>query len=96
MTRFYFHLTSKQDNIPDDSGKELDTLIDAYDHARVLIDKILFHVGYDDADLWKVVISNRRRCSDDRSIRCFSCCSQQTPRDNLRPLRLFNSTARTS
>jgi hypothetical protein len=58
MTRFYFHLTSKQDNIPDDSGKELDTLIDAYDHARVLIDKILFHVGYDDADLWKVVISN--------------------------------------
>jgi hypothetical protein len=58
MTRFYFHLTSKQDNIPDDSGKELDTLIAAYDHARVLIDKILFHVGYDDADLWKVVISN--------------------------------------
>jgi hypothetical protein len=34
MTRFYFHLTSKQDNIPDDSGKELDTLIDAYEHAR--------------------------------------------------------------
>jgi hypothetical protein len=27
MTRFYFHLTSKQDNIPDDSGKELDTLM---------------------------------------------------------------------
>jgi hypothetical protein len=58
MTRFYFHLTSKQDNIPDDSGKELDTLIDAYQHARVLIDKILFHVGYNDADVWKVVISN--------------------------------------
>jgi hypothetical protein len=55
---FYFHLTSKQDNIPDDSGKELDPLIDAYEHARVLIDKILFHVGYEDADLWKVVISN--------------------------------------
>jgi hypothetical protein len=58
MTRFYFHLTSKQDNIPDDSGKELDTLIDAYQHARVLIDKILFHVGYDDTDVWKVVISS--------------------------------------
>jgi hypothetical protein len=58
MTRFYFHLRSEQDNIPDDSGKELDTLIDAYEHARILIDKILFHVGYDDADLWKVVISN--------------------------------------
>ena len=37
MTRFYFHLTSKEDNIPDDSGKELDTLIDAYEHARVNI-----------------------------------------------------------
>ena len=58
MTRFYFHLTSKQYNMPDDTGKQLDTLIDAYEHARVLIDKILFHVGYDDADLWKVVISN--------------------------------------
>jgi hypothetical protein len=33
MTRFYFHLTSKQDNIPDDSGKELDTLIDAYAYS---------------------------------------------------------------
>ena len=58
MTRFYFHLSSRQDKISDDSGKELDTLIDAYQHARVLIDKILCHVGYDDADLWKVVISN--------------------------------------
>jgi hypothetical protein len=58
MTRFYFHLRSNQDKIPDESGKELDTLIDAYEHARILIDKILFHVGYDDADVWKVVISN--------------------------------------
>jgi hypothetical protein len=58
MTRFYFHLASKQDKISDESGKELDTLIDAYQHARVLIDKILLHVRYDEADLWKVVISN--------------------------------------
>jgi len=58
MPRFYFHLRSKENNIPDDSGKELDTLIDAYEHARALIDKILVHVGHDDADLWKVVISN--------------------------------------
>ena len=58
MSRFYFHLTSKQDNIPDDSGKELDTLLDAYEHARALIDKIVSHVGHDDADVWKVVISN--------------------------------------
>jgi hypothetical protein len=58
MPRFYFHLTSKENNIPDDSGKELDTLTDAYEHARALIDKILFHVGHDDAHVWKVVISN--------------------------------------
>jgi hypothetical protein len=58
MPRFYFHLTSKENNIPDDSGKELDTLTDAYEHARALIDKILFHVGHDDAEVWKVVISN--------------------------------------
>jgi hypothetical protein len=58
MSRFYFHLTSKQHNILDDSGKELDTLTDAYAHARALIDKIVSHVGHDDADVWKVVISN--------------------------------------
>jgi hypothetical protein len=58
MPRFYFHLRSKENHIPDDSGKELDNLNDAYAHARQLIDKILFHVGHDDADLWKVVISN--------------------------------------
>jgi hypothetical protein len=42
----------------DDSGKELDTLNDAYLHARKLIDKILFRVGHDDAEAWKVVILN--------------------------------------
>jgi hypothetical protein len=57
MPRFYFHLRSRENRIPDDSGKELDNLNDAYAHARQLIDKILFHVGHDDADLWKVVIS---------------------------------------
>jgi hypothetical protein len=57
MPRFYFHLTSKENKIRDDSGKELDTLTDAHKHARALIDKILLHVGYDNADLWKVVIS---------------------------------------
>jgi len=58
MPKFYFHLRSKQHHIPDDSGKELDNLNDAYAHARKLIDKILSHVGQDDEDLWKVVISN--------------------------------------
>ena len=58
MPRFYFHLTSKGSHIADDSGKELDTLNDAYEHAWKLIYKILFHVGYDDAKAWKIVISN--------------------------------------
>jgi hypothetical protein len=58
MPRFYFDLTSKDDRITDDGGKQLNTLNDAYEYARKLIDKILFHIGYDDADTWKVVISN--------------------------------------
>lgn len=58
MPCFYFHLTSKENNIPDDSGKELATLTDAYQHARVLIDKIVSCVGHDGTDVWKVVISN--------------------------------------
>src|SRR6516162_5259372 len=58
MPRFYFNLASKDSHIPDDFGKELDTLHDAYMHARKLIDKILFRVGHDDAEAWKVVILN--------------------------------------
>ncbi len=58
MPRFYFNLTSKDSHIPDESGKELDTLNDAYEYARKLIDRILFHVGHDDAEAWKVIISN--------------------------------------
>ena len=58
MPRFYFNLASKDTAIPDDSGKELDTLHDAYEHARKLIHKILVHVGYDDAEAWTVVILN--------------------------------------
>jgi Domain of unknown function (DUF6894) len=58
MPRFYFHLTSKDSHIPDDAGKELDSLNDAYEHAWPLIYKILFHVGDDAAKAWKVVITN--------------------------------------
>jgi hypothetical protein len=58
MPRFYFNLASRDKQIPDNAGKELATLNDAYAHARTLIDKILFHVGHDDAAAWKVVISN--------------------------------------
>jgi hypothetical protein len=58
MPRFYFNLVSSDKHIPDNTGKELATLNDAYAHARTLIHKILFHVGHDDAAAWKVVISN--------------------------------------
>jgi hypothetical protein len=58
MPRFYFNLSSKDTNIPDDSGKDLDTLNDAYEHARKLIHKILFYVDHEDAEEWKVIILN--------------------------------------
>jgi hypothetical protein len=58
MPRFYFNLASKDAHIPDDSGKELATLNDAYEHARKLTHKILFHVGHEDAEAWKVVVLN--------------------------------------
>jgi Domain of unknown function (DUF6894) len=58
MPRFYFNLASKDAHIPDDSGKELATLNDAYEHARKLIHKILFHIGHDDAEAWRVIVLN--------------------------------------
>jgi len=57
MPRFYFHLMSKESRIPDDKGKNFDSLNDAHEHGRKLIDKILFHVGQDDALEWKVIVS---------------------------------------
>jgi hypothetical protein len=58
MPRFYFNLASKDAHIPDDSGKELATLSDAYEHARKLIQKILFHVAHEDAEAWKIIVLN--------------------------------------
>ena len=58
MPRFYFQLMSKETRIPDDTGKNFDTLNDAHEHGRKLIYKILFHVGQDDALEWKVIVSN--------------------------------------
>jgi Domain of unknown function (DUF6894) len=58
MPRFYFNLESKDACITDEHGKQLDTLNDAYEHARKLIYKILFHVGHDDMEAWTVVIVN--------------------------------------
>jgi len=58
MPRLYFNLASKDAHISDDSGGELDTLNDAYEHARKLIHKIFFHVGRENAEAWKVAVSN--------------------------------------
>jgi hypothetical protein len=58
MTRFHFHLESKQTRIADDKGKEFATLNEACEHGRKLVDKILQHIRYDDAREWKVVVSN--------------------------------------
>ena len=58
MPHFYFHQTSKYAAIPDESGRELDTLNHAYVHAGKLIDNILFRVGHAGAEAWTVVISN--------------------------------------
>ena len=71
MPRFYFHLMSKESRIPDDRGKNFDTLNDAYEHGRKLIDKILFHVGHDDALEWKVIVSNDE--DDAQLIIPFTC-----------------------
>jgi hypothetical protein len=58
MPRFYFHLKSRDSDIPDDSGKELRSLNDAYDHARKLIEKIWLYIGHDDSEEWNVIICN--------------------------------------
>ena len=58
MPQFYFHLISSETRIADDVGKKFNTLNDAHEHGRKLIDKILLRVGYDDADEWKVIVSN--------------------------------------
>jgi hypothetical protein len=58
MPRFYFDLKSKESRIPDDGGRDFDTLNEAYEHGRKLIDKILLHTGYDGANEWKVIVSN--------------------------------------
>ncbi len=58
MPRYYFHLTSKDSRLPDDDGKELASLRDAYEYARKLIYQIMLHVGCEDAEAWNVIISS--------------------------------------
>ena len=45
MPRFYFHLKSKQSSIPDDKGKNLETLNEAYKHGRNLVGEVLNLLG---------------------------------------------------
>jgi Domain of unknown function (DUF6894) len=61
MPRFYFNLRSNSSRIPDDNGKELGDLHAAHEHGRKLIGQILYHVGRDDSDDWKLVISNENQ-----------------------------------
>ncbi len=58
MPRFYFHLTSKDSRISDERGKELSSLIDAYDHARRLVEKIWLYTSHEDTEEWNVTVSN--------------------------------------
>ncbi len=58
MARFYFNLSTNDAHIADDRGKEFASLNDAYEHARKLIHKILFHVGHENAEAWKVIVLN--------------------------------------
>ena len=58
MPRFRFSLKSKDSHIPDDRGKELASLNDAYDHARKLIEKIWLYTGHEDLEEWSIIISN--------------------------------------
>jgi hypothetical protein len=53
MPRFYFHLKSKEARIPDDSGKDFDTLNDAYKHGLKLIDKILQRAPREESFRWR-------------------------------------------
>ena len=72
VPHFYFHLASKDSHIPDDRGKELASMNEAYKYARKLIDQILLYVGYDDGEAWKVIISNDE--DDNQMIVSFPLC----------------------
>jgi hypothetical protein len=58
MPRFRFGLKSKDSYIPDDRGKELASLNDAYAHARKLIEKIWLYTGHEDLAECSIIISN--------------------------------------
>jgi Domain of unknown function (DUF6894) len=58
MPRFYFHLTSEDSRIPDDSGKELSSLSDAHEYAQKLVEKIWLYTSHEDTEEWNVTVSN--------------------------------------
>jgi hypothetical protein len=58
MPRFYFHLTSQESRISDDSGKELSSLSDAHKHAQQLVEKIWLYTSHEDTEEWNVTVAN--------------------------------------
>ena len=65
----------------------MDTLNYAYEDGRKLVNKLLQHVGYDDASEWKVIVSIVGSCISNAR------CSAADPGDR-RPAR--QEVARTS
>jgi hypothetical protein len=56
MPRFFFHLTSVNRNITDDTGKELHTWNDTYNHARKLIGRYCY-AGSDEVNSWRLSLA---------------------------------------
>jgi len=52
MARFYFHIVTTDDFIPDFDGSELDTLRACYDHAFGIVRACLPHLEDDERRWW--------------------------------------------
>ena len=57
MSRFFFHLVSKENNILDTNGREFSDLATAHRHAMLLINKMVF-LGDVDWQGWSINVTN--------------------------------------
>ncbi len=57
MARYFFHLRSEMYRIPDEQDRDFADLAAANNHARQLIQKVIFHVGFDNERDWRLVVS---------------------------------------
>ena len=64
MMRFYFHLKSKTQKIPDTDGKQLPSLCAAQQHAVKMIHNIVSHVGDDNAENWRVHVTDDQSANE--------------------------------